>query len=534
MSGECEALSQHRSGTAGIARLCLLATILAGVSTVSHAANGFLEYRSPSSEAGLAFAASYPDWPAWSTEDPRNLLALRDSATQCTLRLNGVAAPLDKYRLAVERYAVREGARVIRQVPLEYETAAANERGPGLTRTRGVQCGEMSYLFIASCPRKSFPDATIKRVFDSMSCADATESRPADGSSIQPRETATSSTQPSVPGGNRPALGMVITPAGAWSGKSIKAAYQLARRTGVRLGRYYVLWPQIEPSVGQYDWAANDSNMAAVRAAGLRLSVTFTVIRSAILGPLPAGMDFRGWEDAVFAERFEALVTQFVNRYSDVIDYVEIGAEVNIYLRDHRDELIPFRNFYQRAYQAIKSHFPSVKVGTVFAFHEFHSPDELEIYHQLAIGDLDGFTVYALDRKQEFSQDPASQLELMKAIEDLTGTRPFAIEETGWSASPNLRGSPEDQRKAVGYFFDFLERAPPRMLFASWFTMHDGVQAECERIARSFLAPGSPLLRNPRTMSKLSDFFCQFGLRENNGSPRPGWNEYAERASRLK
>ncbi|MBU4075322.1 MAG: hypothetical protein KKI06_01165 [Euryarchaeota archaeon] len=112
----------------------------------------------------------------------------------------------------------------------------------------------------------------------------------------------------------------------------------------------------------------------------------------------------------------------------------------------------------------------------------------------------------------------------------LTGNRKFALEEVGWNAYSGLKGSENDQRQAVKYFFDYLEKAPDRLEFMSWFLLHDGTEKDCRKTAETFIEPDDPILKNEEFMSPFSDFICYLGLIRSDGTPREGWNEFIERS----
>ena len=81
-------------------------------------------------------------------------------------------------------------------------------------------------------------------------------------------------------------------------------------------------------------------------------------------------------DDPVLLSRFTDFVLAYLDRYGDVIDYVEIGAEVNAYFHLHKDELEPFARFYGKVYDAIKKRFPKKMVGTVLAYREMREAND--------------------------------------------------------------------------------------------------------------------------------------------------------------
>lgn len=75
--------------------------------------------------------------------------------------------------------------------------------------------------------------------------------------------------------------------------------------------------------------------------------------------------------------------------------------------------------------------------------------------------------------------------EHLQEIEELTGDRNFALEEVGWNAYGGLDGNEEDQHQAVSYAFDYLEEAPDRFEFMTWFILYDSSEEESRKVAES-------------------------------------------------
>jgi len=326
---------------------------------------------------------------------------------------------------------------------------------------------------------------------------------------------------------DNPALGMVISPKGQFNHQNVTEAFQLANQVGAGITRHYVSWTSIETSPQVYRWSGTDYMLDQARAANLRLSASFQVIRTAIKEPRPADLELLDWEDPELIERFSDFVLAFLDRSSDIVDYVEIGSEINGYLYYHQGDIEPFRVFYQAVYDKIKAAHPDVSVGTVFAYVELRKTGAWHIYDRLSIGDHDGFTVYLLGDGFQHTSPPWHTFLMLHEIAEMTGNRPFAIEEIGWTAATELQGSEESQRKAVGYAFDYLDWvwASDRLEFMIWYAMHDMNTADCHRIAGTF----GDLSEADRNLFAM--FLCSFGLRDNDGNARPAWDEWVSRAS---
>ncbi len=458
--------------------------------------NHTLQNYSPDSKE--IFSITSPDWEAMGSDDPFNNITLRSG--QCTYALNVVDAPQDFYEKAVKGFVLNNSGTILTESPLSYTLT-----GGGYTfkiRTKSLFCEDRTYFALFTCPENQFDEKKAGEIFDSMTCK---------------KEWKT-------PERKNRKLGLIVSPQNVTDIKSYFQAFNLARDNGVQITHHYALW-------GGNDRASNDLVFGTIRNKGLKASVVFSVIHTSVAGKLPDDIVFRGWDDAEFISRFSNFSIEYIERYRDVIEYVEIGNEVDIYFFNHKDELESYKVFYKKVYDNIKKVYPDIKVGTVFAYHELKSNNNFDVYRALSpIGDFDAFTLYVYNPGFVFDREPIEIHEHLQEIEKLTGERKFALEEVGWNAYGGLKGNEEDQRKAVAYFFDYMEKAPERLEFMNWFVLHDGTKKSCMESAKTFIEPGDPLLKNDKFISDFSDFICYLGLIGSDGTPRAGWYEFMERA----
>jgi hypothetical protein len=485
------------------------------------------------------FSMDFPDWKKKKSNDKLNVVSMTSPDRQCYFDLNVAPAPPDKYREIVGDFMEGQGAKILTDDPLSYEFDTQDGKYTFLAKTNSKFCGRKTQLATVTCVKDGYDNAQASRIFASMGCGGTNapgvvaqlqeqgQTSTDTGSSSGVVEVSTTALNPDSPG---PKLGMVVSPQGKFNHENVTKAFNLARQSGAEITRHYISWPDVEKGKGKYKWKGNDYMIGRAREAGLRLSVAFHVIRTAIRGPRPAGLDSLEWQDPELIERFSDMVVAFLDRYEDTVDYVEVGSEVNAYFKNHEDEIEPYRVFFTAVRNNIKAKYPNVSVGIVFAYRQLKESNNFAIYNRLNIGDHDGFTLYTTGDDFAHTKDPKLVFDALNEIAQLTGDRRFALEEVGWTASQSLGGSDESQREAVKYFFDFLEQAPDRLEFISWFNLHDGRDKDCARIAKSFSRQGDGLSRNPDKMKLFSDFLCHFGLRKNDGTPRPAWDEWVQRA----
>lgn len=477
------------------------------------------------------FSMDYPDWEEMPSDDPLNVVSMTSPDRRCFFYLNASPAPVETYQEALENYVKDRGARILSADPISFEIEDGNYTL--LAKTNSVYCEEKTNLAIVSCIKNSYDHEQASRIFSTMRCGGAGSpdgvaaiTEPVQSSSD---ESSGSETVTEEPGSERPLLGMIISPEGEFSHVNVTNAYKLAKQNGVQITLQYFSWTDVETGRGRYNWKDSDYMIGRARAEDMRLSVAFHTVRTAIKGPRPADLKTHEWQDPELIERFSDMVLAFLDRYEDLVDYIEVGTEVNAYFQWHEDEIEPYRVFFDEVRRNIKEKYPNVSVGILFAYRELKESNTFAIYEQLNIGDHDGFTLYTFGDNYAHTKSPRLIFEGLKEIAQLTGDRKFVLEEVGWIASPLLGGNESSQREAVKFFFDYYEQAPERLEFMSWYSLHDLQEKDCDKIARTFSRPGDGLSRDPEQMNLLSHFICNFGLRKNDGTPRPAWDEWVKR-----
>lgn len=542
--------------------------------------------RAAAADAGSAFAMDYPQWNQKKSGDPLNVHSSIRSDQQCYFDLNAANAPADGYIGLVRGYMEKQGAKILSDAPLSYEFKAGGQY-TFLAKTRSLFCDGKTYLATVTCLKETYDAATATKIFDSMHCGNAAGAAPAPAAAAAAAAAAApvaagaaapaaapgaanplaQNTQPAPPpaaqpaaqpaaepatasatqlaaqtvtpaaapatapaAGTKPKLGVVVSPAGGFSAESVSSAFRLARESGAEITYFSMAWADVEKERGRRDWKGTDYMMDQLRKSGLRVSLVIRTIHTAIRGQMPSDVQTRGWEDPELIRRFTDFTLAALQRYGDVVDYLEIGNEVNAYLANHPDEVGPYGVFFKRVYDAVKAKYPNVSVGMVFAYRELKESDTSSIYKRLALGDHDSFTLYAFSNGFAHTLKPSSIFDQLKEIERLTGNRHFALEEVGWTTSPALKGSAADQQAAVRAFFDYRDQAPARLDFISWFNLHDGRGSDCDAIAGTFSRKGDALSKDRNAMKLFSDFLCNFGLRHNDGRSKPAWDEWTKRA----
>ena len=289
----------------------------------------------------------------------------------------------------------------------------------------------------------------------------------------------------------------------------LTSAFKEARSLGAEVISWYFFWGGLED-----DWSVADYVMEGLSLEG-RSVVVMNIIHTNVLGEYPP--EFDSFTNPGFKEAFAEFSAEFVERYQP--DYYFIGGEVDIYLNEHRDEIMAFKEVLDYSYREIKNMIPETQVGTVVAYHYARDYGALDIIRTLAQEiDIIGYTVHP--HLENFSyRDISRGLEYLNEVPDIVPDKPFAIIETCWSSSELLESSEELQAEFVHDFFSFVDSGGAE--FVIWFSLND--QCDCSEAARTHLEPFPQLMEDEQYVRFFEEFMCSPGLKYADGTPKKAW-----------
>jgi|GEM_PF-1186473 len=378
------------------------------------------------------------------------------------------------------------------------------------SKNRILYCNCATYLISVACAEDNFDEKTADEIIDSAKCD--YEFPPAyDG---------------------KGKLGIVIAPPGEETFMEVYCEnLKESRNAGIYLSHMYFSWGKIETSEGVYNWSVPDYVVEMNELNDMKMSGVVMVIYTNQIGELPSDVEFTSFKDEKLKERFADFMIEFLDRYGETMEYVEIGNEVNIYLEEHPDEIDDFKEFYSYVYDKIKEKHPETKVSTIFAYHAAKETDSVYIIEDLAdVGDFNAFTLYIYGDKFAFDGVINNTKTYFDGIEEISD-KPFAMVETGWSTSPMLKSSEEKQVEYIDEVFDILEEKKDKMEFFGWFDSNDVAEENCEEIAESFISEsmGEDIKEN-EYWAYFEEFICTLGLRDVDNNPKLGWDEWISKS----
>jgi hypothetical protein len=318
-------------------------------------------------------------------------------------------------------------------------------------------------------------------------------------------------------------LGMVVNPAHDDPLSGYYPALRLAKGSGVQVVHTYVSWADIERVPGEFTWEWNDYMMGLLAEEGFEVSLVVDVIHTTVRGEFPDDLEELAFDDPLLIERFTDFILALLSRYPDSVRYLSIGNEVNDYFVSRRDEIGQYRTFFLAVKNAIKAAYPNVLVGMTYAFHDADTQGALDIVEELNLGDFVPYTLYLYTDRFKFDRDPAELPAYLTRMLAIAGEKPVALVELGWSTAAGLGGSYTDQEAFIRQAFEALGEHRQRIAYLTWFSLHDGTRETCNQAALSFIPDRPDLAQDETFMRDFVDFLCFIGLRENDGTPKPGW-----------
>ena len=447
------------------------------------------------------FSLEYPSsWEIMENMEDEDALTAGDG--MCVMVVRKTALPPEYMKGVISKYADVEWDGDGGEFDFDVEGGEVH------SKSRLVFCECSTYWVSVNCPKGSFDLGAAEKVLGSAECA--------------------YEMPPAYSGKGKP--GMIVLATDETVLETYCQNVQRAREAGAPLLHGYISWGSTEKAKGEYDWSGQDYEIEVGSLYGMERSVVVDIIRTNDIGEVPSDFDFKGFEDGELKERFSEFVVLFLDRYGENITYIEIGNEVDIYLRDRRDEIATYREFYEYVYGRVKEAHPEVKVGTVFAYHAAKSSNSTDIIEELEdVGDFNAFTLYIYGPGFMFDRNVGEAREFFDEM-DAISSKPFVVTETGWSTSPMLGSDEETQAEYVEEVFSILEEKKDRIEFLAWFDSNDIPDETCGLVAESFILEEQKEFVESETMEYFEEFICNLGLRTVDNEPKPGWFEWVERS----
>ena len=324
-----------------------------------------------------------------------------------------------------------------------------------------------------------------------------------------------------------PRLGLVVnTPSPAVTLRELEGIYAKASSSGIGRSNVYMFWDIVEPERDEYDWKRYDALMALHEEHGLRATLYFSVVNGRSLGPFPGWIGNPSLK-SIPADHLADAVDEALSRYP-AVDSVVIAAAAAEHFR-HRERDIPlYEDLFAGFYNATKAAHPGVGIGNSFALHGVLDKNMEETVRRLSAGDFVAFTYRPTDPLNSINRTPEEAAADLRRMLDMVpeGGR-AALLEVGWSTSPDVLGSEEDQAAFARELLGFYAENGDRLEFVTWYRLYDRPEGTCEP-AEPVPGAESSLGNSTFVAQRLGSYICGAGLLyADGGGAKPAWDAFA-------
>ena len=325
-------------------------------------------------------------------------------------------------------------------------------------------------------------------------------------------------------------IGLVINPPNqSVTLQELDEVYSIASESGIGRSNVYLFWNLIEPERGEFDWQYSDVLMSFNKKNDLKVTLYFSIINGETLGPFPNWIGKPPLQ-SLGEDRVVNVLDAILSRY-DIVDTVILAGQTESQFRFHEQNIPVYKELFTGIHDKIKEKHPDVKIGNSFALHQVLNKNLRYIVTDLDVGDFVAFSYSPVDTVGDMVKNPQQAKEDLEQIFDLVGEKKTAIFEISWSTSDFVGGSEDSQTEFVGKSFEFYTENESELEFFTWYRQYDKPEGTCSFEAQDIgenklEIGGSGFGSSEHVIERLNHYVCNAGLFDEDGNPKPGWNEF--------
>ena len=325
-------------------------------------------------------------------------------------------------------------------------------------------------------------------------------------------------------------IGLVVnSPNQSTTLQELDQIYSEASDAGIGRSNVYLFWNLVEPVRGEFDWRQSDTLMSLNKKNDLKVTLYFSIINGETLGPFPSWIG-KPSLNSIGEDRVVSVLDAVLSRY-DIIDTVILAGETESQFRYNEQNIPVYKELFIGVYEKIKEKHPDVKIGNAFALHQVLNKNLQSIVTDLAIGDFVAFSYSPVDILNDIVKTPQEAKEDLQQAFNLAGDKKIGIFEIGWSTSDFVGGSESEQTEFLEKSFEFYAENESELEFLTWYRQYDRPEGTCviegQTIGDETLTvTGSSFGTSEHVIERLSNYVCDAGLINNDGTHKSGWNEF--------
>ena len=330
---------------------------------------------------------------------------------------------------------------------------------------------------------------------------------------------------------NNENIGLVInSPSSSISLQQIDEIFTDASFTGIGRSNVYLFWNIIEPVEGEFDWSQSDILMGLNEKNDLKVTLYFSIINGATLGPFPNWIG-KPTLNGINEDELVNTLDNILSRYN-IVDSVIIAGETESQFR-YNEQFIPvYQELFSNVYDRIKQKHPDVKFGNSFALHQVLNKNLKDIVNELAIGDFVAFSYTPTDNLNEINKTPEESISELNQIFEIIPNKKIAFFEISWSTSDFVNGDSISQQDFIEKLFNFYSQNESEIEFLTWYRYIDQEIDSCviknQKIGDQTITVGggSSMGTSEHVIERLNQYNCNAGIVDIDQNYKSGWNEF--------
>ncbi len=320
-----------------------------------------------------------------------------------------------------------------------------------------------------------------------------------------------------------PKLGLVIMPLNERPTlDEVHSAYIQAASTGIGRSNVYMLWPAIEPQQDTFNWKTYDILMGLNREQHLNVTLYFSIINNEQQGPFPNWIGSNPSFDEKLANETASALDTILTRYY-IVDYVIIGGDLNIYFRDHPNDIPKYIDFFDSVYSSLKAKHPNVKFGNWFSLNDLINHYDGDMVKKLNQGDFVAYSYSPVDLTFYESMNPERKAQDLQQIMNFSNGKNVGLMEIGWGTDKAVNGTDDNQVAFIKDIFDFYRKNESKFEFMTWYRQYDRPFDTCYNGLNTNIPSG---FANGILLNNTAHYLCSTGLIDVSNNTKPAWNEF--------
>jgi hypothetical protein len=255
----------------------------------------------------------------------------------------------------------------------------------------------------------------------------------------------------------------------------------------------------------------------------------FSIINGETLGPFPNWIG-KPSLNSLDKDRIVSVIDKILSRY-DIVDTVILAGQTESQFRFYEQNVPVYKELFNEVYDKIKEKHPDVKIGNAFSLDQVLNKQLEHIVLDLAVGDFIAFSYSPVDNLNDIVITPEQAKEDLQSIFDLAGDKKVGIFEISSSTSNFVGGSETGQMEFLEKSFEFYIENESEIEFFTWYRQYDRPEGTCTVEApiigdNALSVGGSGFGTSEHVVERLSHYICSAGMINNDGNPKPSWNEF--------